>query len=427
MKFIKTNLEKFFDLLGNGFWENYWVLNFFANIITLALFLISYFGFGDTSGDFLGLFIGNMLFLTLATCFLLPNVFLLLCFLIVTVRKALVYGDFRRHYFVPIFWLGLANSVLEFFVTIFTQDIQMKDWQEQLTGVRSLPKHSFIWLESVPTIGLILGLSLLAFLVYALNSADDLPPLVHVFCILGIYSGLGLIVIYHLQLNMMSFQIIFWFFLAWSLMIFRMKEWTTWQKSRKRHGLLVRELSLIEKPRNWLWLSVVFALPIYSLLLIILQIFGQEPDAIIKAWTETADWTFSEKIAPKSIVIEDEHYLCTVAARGHKKLVKPVRMGIRHGHWVKVNRQLCIANAFEQILEEKMPRFHHAVRFVYDRYGYPFAKKIKNPFVMDSIYLLMKPLEWLFLLVLYTVDTHPENRISMQYISPIPEGFTEKS
>jgi hypothetical protein len=28
---------------------------------------------------------------------------------------------------------------------------------------------------------------------------------------------------------------------------------------------------------------------------------------------------------------------------------------------------------------------------------------------------LMKPLEWFFLLVLYTVDAKPENRIHMQY------------
>lgn len=42
---------------------------------------------------------------------------------------------------------------------------------------------------------------------------------------------------------------------------------------------------------------------------------------------------------------------------------------------------------------------------------------------MDLIYYLMKPLEWLFLLVLYLVDRKPENRIAMQYIKPIPKDF----
>lgn len=420
MTFIKKSVEKFFKMLGQGFWENYWILNFFANLITFAVFLGIYLVIGSEIADLMGLFLGSILFLTLFSFFLVPNVFLLLFFLCATVRKALIYGDFNRQPFVPIFGLGLFNSVLEFFFTIFFQDIQMKDWQVQLTGARSIPKHSFIWLESLPTIGLVLGLSLLALLVYSFKSAEKLSPLVHVFCILGIYSGLGLIIVYDLQLQMIGFHTIFWFVFAWSLLVVRMKEWSLWKDSREGDGILKR---LLESPGNWLWMAVLLALPFYSLLLVILQFFGQEPDTLIKAWTETADWTFSERIAPDSIIIEDEHYLCTVAARGHKSLVKPLRMGVRHGHWVKVNRQLCIANAFEQILEDKTPRLHRAIRYIYDRYGYPFAKNIQNPYLMDAIYLLMKPLEWLFLLVLYLVDTQPENRISMQYISPIPADF----
>ena len=35
-----------------------------------------------------------------------------------------------------------------------------------------------------------------------------------------------------------------------------------------------------------------------------------------------------------------------------------------------VNRQLCIANAFEDLIQEKTPRFHHFVRYIYDKYGY---------------------------------------------------------
>ncbi|HNX64697.1 MAG TPA: hypothetical protein PKI60_05880 [Oscillospiraceae bacterium] len=33
----------------------------------------------------------------------------------------------------------------------------------------------------------------------------------------------------------------------------------------------------------------------------------------------------------------------------------------------------------------------------------------------DIIYIVMKPLEYLFLFVLYLFDLNPENRISMQY------------
>ena len=121
------------------------------------------------------------------------------------------------------------------------------------------------------------------------------------------------------------------------------------------------------------------------------------------------------KEAPQNIYY-DEHYLCTVAAGGHKKIVKPLRKGVRHGHEVIVNRQLCVANAFVQILEEKTPRFHKLVRGIYDRYGFPVARLIKSKWMADIIYILMKPLEWIFLTVIYMIDVHPENRIATQYM-----------
>ena len=113
----------------------------------------------------------------------------------------------------------------------------------------------------------------------------------------------------------------------------------------------------------------------------------------------------------------DEHYLCTVAAGGHRRVVKPIRMGVRHGHPVIVNRQLCIANAFEQILEERMPKIHRRIRHFYDTYGFPVARLIHSPYIADLVYILMKPLEWLFLAVIYAVDTKPENRIAVQYLA----------
>lgn len=96
--------------------------------------------------------------------------------------------------------------------------------------------------------------------------------------------------------------------------------------------------------------------------------------------------------------------------------MKPIRMGERHGHRVVVNRQLCVANAFEQILEERTPRFHRAVRHFYDTYGFPIAKLIRTKGAADIVYIIMKPLEWIFLIVLYLCDVNPENRIAVQYL-----------
>lgn len=160
---------------------------------------------------------------------------------------------------------------------------------------------------------------------------------------------------------------------------------------------------------------LAIALPILLLAALILTLFGQRPDGIILAFTETSDWTLSQQISPPPVTA-DNHYLCTVSLRGHRKLVKPVRYGIRGEERIVVNRQLMIANAFEDLLAERLPRFHHFVRWVYDRYGYPISRHINSKWSADFVYCLMKPLEWIFLAVLYLFDRFPENRISVQYL-----------
>ncbi len=165
---------------------------------------------------------------------------------------------------------------------------------------------------------------------------------------------------------------------------------------------------------NWIVIGFVFMVPVLGVLICFLLLFGQRPDAVIRAFTETADWGLSQKISPPP-VYRDDHYLCTVALNGHHHIVKPTRCGIRHGRKIIVNRQLCIANAFEQLIEEKAPRLHKHIRQFYDRYGYPLSKHIRSKSQADIVYLLMKPLEWIFLTCLYMFDKKPENRIALQY------------
>ena len=170
--------------------------------------------------------------------------------------------------------------------------------------------------------------------------------------------------------------------------------------------------------RRWALYALLLTLPLLCVIVVILLLFGQKPDSVIRAFTETADWTLSTKVAPPEVMV-DAHYLCTVALRGHEKLVRPTRMGLRRGERIVVNRQLCVANAFEQLLEERTPRFHRAVRKFYDTYGYPVSRHIRTPLAADAVYLIMKPLEWLFVAVLYLFDAKPEDRIARQYLPKI--------
>ncbi len=172
---------------------------------------------------------------------------------------------------------------------------------------------------------------------------------------------------------------------------------------------------ILDNARVWPLAAFLLMWPLLGILIAILILFGQAPDSVIRAWTETSGWNLSRRVAPQNVHY-DEHYLCTVAAGGHRKIVKPLRLGMRHGHEVIVNRQLCVANAFEQVLEERTPRFHRALRNFYDKYGFPVARCIRSPYAADLIYYLMKPLEWFFLAVLYLTDVHPEDRIAVQYM-----------
>lgn len=192
-------------------------------------------------------------------------------------------------------------------------------------------------------------------------------------------------------------------------------------KEGSRHSFdawLYSKINRFSKYTALLFACLFFLIAILEIIFILA---GQGADAPIKAFTDTADWTFSQQIPPPPLEY-DGHYLCTVAAGGHTKIVKPLRYGTRRGTTIIVNRQLCIANAFEDYIQEKLPGFHRFIRGVYDKYGYPISKHITTPARADVVYFIMKPLEWIFLVFLYLFDVKPEQRISRQYLYQDGDG-----
>lgn len=160
--------------------------------------------------------------------------------------------------------------------------------------------------------------------------------------------------------------------------------------------------------------TIIVVFPILLIITLILILFGQDADSLVKVFTETTTWTFSQKTHPPYLE-HRWHYLCTVAACGSPKIVKPQRLGARHGTEIIVNRQLMIANAFEELIQDTSPKFHRWIRSNYDKYGYPLSKKINSKWRSNFTYILMKPLEWMFLLVLYSFSAQPEAKIKRQY------------
>lgn len=295
-----------------------------------------------------------------------------------------------------------------------------EDW---MIALRNTEVHTPVFTETYTTIIGIAVIGIVGYLLLNFIPLKKMPPLIIVTSISAMYLGIFECIVWMIQVWALDY--IFMILLPLNCIIIAIKviktkidEWNQIQDEENRtyqYTLFNRMNQRLVNSKKWPMMAFLMMWPLLGILICILVLFGQQPDSIIKAWTETSDWNLSQRIAPQNVQF-DEHYLCTVAAGGHPKVVKPLRLGMRHGHQVIVNRQLCVANAFEQILEEKIPVLHKHIRNFYDTYGYPISRKIRSSYMADLIYFLMKPLEWFFLIVIYFCDIKPENRIAIQYM-----------
>ncbi|MBQ8297063.1 MAG: hypothetical protein IJX77_04700 [Ruminococcus sp.] len=271
----------------------------------------------------------------------------------------------------------------------------------------------------------ILIFAVIALLVLCIFKPEKLSPIISAVSIALTIMGIAVFAFILIQLaaNFNAFHMLVYFYFFNIIMIavrrirFHITEHVRLINERKtvfRFGIANKLYKIMSKVSGMTAFSFLLIFPIAAVFEIIFILLGQGPDGFIKAFTMTADWTFSTQTPPPPIEYEG-HYLCTVAAGGHEKVVKPVRFGRRLRSRIVVNRQLLAANAFEDLIKEKLPRFHCAVRRFYDKYGYPVSRHITTPLRADIVYILMKPIEFIFVFVLYLCDNHPENRIAVQY------------
>ena len=316
-----------------------------------------------------------------------------------------------------ILYLGLLGNMTNY------------DWEVQLSNAE---KHTPIYTGAAATVVTLWMLGLIGYAILQYIPIRKLPPLVTVLSISAMYLGVIELLLFTAQIyrpdDFLDLYLLILpaccILIVARLLLAKIQEWNHMVQNAEEERFGTGKICqnpvlcwcdrILRKAAWWPVLALLLMFPLLGILIAILMLFGQAPDSVIKAFTETSDWNLSLRQAPQNVMY-DEHYLCTVAAGGHKKIVKPIRLGRRHGHEVIVNRQLCIANAFEQVLEERTPRFHRALRHFYDTYGFPVARLIHNKYTADVVYFIMKPLEWIFLCVLYLTDAHPENRIAVQY------------
>ena len=330
----------------------------------------------------------------------------------------------------------LFGVLLEYILLAGLHNVRFDaQWSEEL---RNSELHAPINPDYMLTFAVMCVMFAIGYLVWAFTSSQKRPPLLTVLCFSAMYVGVIESILFTIHIMGMNYtyencvknycftsELLYTLLIPLNMLFILVRvllhsvktHETDPDRSSKveSNAFLSACNRILNNAKYWPLLALLFMIPLLGILTMILALFGQAPDAAIKAFSETANYTFSTKIPPQN-VFYDEHYLCTVAAGGHRRVVKPIRMGRRHGHDVVVNRQLMVANAFEQILEEKTPTFHKHVRGFYDRYGFPIARLIKSKYVADIIWFIMKPLEWFFLFVIYLVDVNPEDRIARQYL-----------
>lgn len=341
--------------------------------------------------------------------FLLPGIFVFVNFL--------CYATSNQRFFPP-----LLDSILEIvFVLVLPilfmlVDLQFKnDCCDRVATATFSPDHK---------------LTLYLFLIWFLfsyvrlrNTKEAIAPLMYLLLICGVCVGIVLNVLVMLQTPLGYFVNPAIILFCLTLLLEKQRTFNNTQATlTSKSGGWIRRLFdfLYNLPLAINFpLLLVLSVPLAAVLMGILILLGQKPDALIRAFTDTYYHGLSQIEHECANVDCGGHYLCSVAANGHKSVVNPKRYGTRNGALIRCNRQLLISNAFEQLLEEKAPGIHRFIRRKYNRVGgfiHRYYSVFSIKWLSDLVYVLMKPLEWLFLLTLYLFDPEPESRIERQYI-----------
>lgn len=199
------------------------------------------------------------------------------------------------------------------------------DWNQQLENNQ---RHTPIALDSLPTVILFAVLALAGYIILRYCPRKKLPPLLMVFSMSAMYIGMVLCVLWCVQiwkqsmmfpLTLLPINCVLMSLRTIRLVVREEKQRLEEEPNRQKGKWLARILSHVSA---WPVLALVAALPLLGIVTAILVLFCQQPDGLIRAWTQTADWNLSQQTPPPNVRF-DEHYLCTVAAGGHKKWSSP--------------------------------------------------------------------------------------------------------
>lgn len=231
--------------------------------------------------------------------------------------------DFIRSYILEIISIFIILIYTPIYI-VFHNICVFSDWQMTLYN-NAL--HTPIYTQSFITVLFFALLAIIGYFILRFIPLKKLSPILIVMSFSFMYMGCIISLLYLVQV--FSFDYLFLSFMPIHAILItvhisqqKIKEWQHIQKVIKipfTNPFLSYLYTLTLNSQNWPLLSFLCMIPILIISIMILVLFGQKPDALIQAWTQTSDWNLSKQVSPQNIFY-DEHYLCTVAAGGHKKL-----------------------------------------------------------------------------------------------------------
>lgn len=198
-----------------------------------------------------------------------------------------------------VIWYGL---ILEFLYLGFVKEITGLNWQEQLTNNE---RHVPIYTEASFTVMVIFLFGVIGYYYLRLVPLKKIPPLLSLISISAMYLWGIEVIVFTVQViedNIMDLILLLYPFCIICIIartiLCKVREWSeiSMGKSKIYENAFLNFLDrMLSNSRLWPLYSLIIMIPLLGIVIGILMLFGQAPDSVIKAWTETSDWRLSMK------------------------------------------------------------------------------------------------------------------------------------
>lgn len=239
-------------------------------------------------------------------------------------------GDYVRSKKIDI-WTIIIGYIFSVLPWIFSG---FRDYHEAIqVPADSIQTHSPIHSDHLLTIGVLLLLGYIGYM-YIRFKYPRLSLLGYVISMSSVFISniIGVVVMVQMSGNFVSndvnfdivlisvlFTLLPLNFLIYSIVLIReIVRHDELEERTYKHEILNQLNIYLVNSNKLLGIALLLSIPLMGIATMILMLFGQKADSVIKAFTETSDWRLSQRISPPPVQV-DGHYLCTVSLRRHRK------------------------------------------------------------------------------------------------------------